>query len=185
MPADASASDVFLSYASEDFTRVKPLVSGLRDAGVSVFWDRVIPPTMTWRDVLERELRRAKCLVVVGCGHPVSRLEKSAAILCVRAVVWERIVLVRRLGQSPARARLVGDRRIQGWPRRAAENRQLPRSNPTLPGGQAGPTPEPRRPDDRRRWCLRDGAGSVRLLRHVCAPTQERVRVVAGLVAMP
>ena len=35
-------ADVFISYASEDRERVKPIVGSIEDAGFSVWWDRRI-----------------------------------------------------------------------------------------------------------------------------------------------
>ncbi|HEY6908187.1 MAG TPA: TIR domain-containing protein [Myxococcales bacterium] len=58
-------AQVFISYAKEDRERIRPLADAFRASGIGVFWDRSIPPGSTWREVLERELRRARCIVVV------------------------------------------------------------------------------------------------------------------------
>ena len=58
-------SDIFLSYANEDRERVRPLAEALRQAGWTVFWDRVIPVGKTWHDMLEGELENARSLLVV------------------------------------------------------------------------------------------------------------------------
>ncbi|HSG88514.1 MAG TPA: TIR domain-containing protein [Pseudomonadales bacterium] len=58
-------ADVFVSYASEDRERVRPLVAILEDAGFSVWWDRALEPGTRWAEVIDGELRRARCVVVV------------------------------------------------------------------------------------------------------------------------
>jgi formylglycine-generating enzyme required for sulfatase activity len=56
---------VFISYAREDLERVRPLVGAIEGAGWSVFWDRKIPPGMTWRQYIGTALDNAKCVIVV------------------------------------------------------------------------------------------------------------------------
>ncbi len=58
-------ADIFLSYASEDRDRIKPIVDGLERAGWTVFWDRKTPVGMTWEDYIEEKLKQALCVVVV------------------------------------------------------------------------------------------------------------------------
>jgi len=58
-------ADIFISYASEDRSRVEPLAKALEDQGWPVFWDRAIPGGETWDEVIEKELDAAKCVVVV------------------------------------------------------------------------------------------------------------------------
>jgi formylglycine-generating enzyme required for sulfatase activity len=66
-------SDIFLSYASEDRERVRPLVEALTQQGWSVFWDRNIPGGRTWQEVLEEELQAASSLVVVWSENSIKR----------------------------------------------------------------------------------------------------------------
>ena len=58
-------SDIFLSYASEDRPRVKPLVEALEQQGWSVWWDRTILPGETWEEVIETALAGARCVIVL------------------------------------------------------------------------------------------------------------------------
>jgi hypothetical protein len=58
-------ADIFLSYARADLTRVRPLAEALQQRGWTVFWDRHLEPGSTWPAVLERELARSCCVVVV------------------------------------------------------------------------------------------------------------------------
>ena len=58
-------ADIFLSYASEDRDRIKPIVSGLEQAGWSVFWDRKTPIGLTWEDYIQEQLQQAHFILVV------------------------------------------------------------------------------------------------------------------------
>ena len=58
-------SDIFLSYASEDLTRIRPLVQFLMQQGWAVWWDRTIPLGKTYDQVIEEALDAARCVVVV------------------------------------------------------------------------------------------------------------------------
>ena len=65
-------SDIFLSYAREDEDRVRPIVEQLEAQGWSVFWDLNIPPGMTFRQYIEKNLDAARCVVVVWSKNSVS-----------------------------------------------------------------------------------------------------------------
>jgi hypothetical protein len=57
--------DVFLSYKKTDRDRVRPLVEHLRAAGLDVWWDEGIAPSMSWRAEIAKQLAAAKCVVAV------------------------------------------------------------------------------------------------------------------------
>ena len=44
---------IFLSYATPDRPRIGPLVDALGAQGLSVWWDRTIPPGKTFDTVIE------------------------------------------------------------------------------------------------------------------------------------
>jgi hypothetical protein len=58
-------TDIFLSYASADRERIRPLASILEQQGWSVWWDRKIPPGKTWHQLIQQAIDEAKCVVVV------------------------------------------------------------------------------------------------------------------------
>ncbi|MCZ6890321.1 MAG: AAA family ATPase [Gammaproteobacteria bacterium] len=58
-------AQVFVSYASEDRSRVAPLVAAIEQAGWSVWWDRKIDGGAAWEREIERELDESRCVVVV------------------------------------------------------------------------------------------------------------------------
>lgn len=58
-------ADVFISYASEDRDRVRPLAEALIARGLSVWWDRALAAGDDDTQVIERELHAARAVVVV------------------------------------------------------------------------------------------------------------------------
>lgn len=66
-------ADIFISYARQDRERVERLVHALKDAGWSVFWDPSIVPGVQWDNLIEAELKAAKCVLVVWTPQSVSR----------------------------------------------------------------------------------------------------------------
>lgn len=66
-------ADVFVSYKAEDRARVKPLVSALEADGFSLWWDVRIGGAAEWRDSIETELNRAKCVIVTWSTQSVGR----------------------------------------------------------------------------------------------------------------
>jgi TonB family protein len=63
-------NDIFISYAKEDRERARRLAEALTTAGNwSVFWDRSIPPGLSWFDVIGKELEEARC-IVAAWSHP-------------------------------------------------------------------------------------------------------------------
>lgn len=58
-------SDIFISYAREDLDRVRSVAQALNKRGWSVFWDREILPGEMWRQVIDKELGEARCVLVV------------------------------------------------------------------------------------------------------------------------
>jgi formylglycine-generating enzyme required for sulfatase activity len=66
-------SDIFLSYASEDRERVRPLVEALSQQGWSVFWERNLSGGRTWQEVLEEELAEVCALVVIWSETSIKR----------------------------------------------------------------------------------------------------------------
>src|SRR5262245_233190 len=73
-------ADVFLSYAREDAARAAAIARALGDHGLSVFWDVRIRAGSSWDEVIERELRACKCVVVLWSAASVaSRWVKTEA----------------------------------------------------------------------------------------------------------
>ncbi len=58
-------TDVFVSYKREDEARVGRLVRGLKDAGLSAWWDRDLPGGEIWRADIQAALDAAACAIVV------------------------------------------------------------------------------------------------------------------------
>lgn len=58
-------ADIFISYASQDLAKARPLAEALEKQGWSVFWDRTIPAGQTWRQVIGNALDHARSVVVL------------------------------------------------------------------------------------------------------------------------
>ena len=58
-------NDVFISYATADRDRIRPLVNALEQRGWSVWWDRTILAGQRWEDVIEAALNEARCVIVL------------------------------------------------------------------------------------------------------------------------
>ena len=65
-------SDIFISYASEDRSRVRPLADALSGHGWSVWWDRQIQAGRTFDQVIADALASARCVVVVWSKDSVA-----------------------------------------------------------------------------------------------------------------
>jgi hypothetical protein len=75
--------DVFLSYARDDREQAAALAGALESRGVSVWWDRQIPPGRTFDEVIEEALTGARCVLVLWSEHSIQsrwvRAEASEA----------------------------------------------------------------------------------------------------------
>lgn len=74
-------SDIFISYSSEDKSRVQDLARALEQKGWSVWWDRRIPVGRSYADVIEEALDASKAVVVVWTSTSVkSQWVKNEAL---------------------------------------------------------------------------------------------------------
>ncbi len=58
-------TDIFISYASEDRARVRPLAEALQERGFNVWWDRSLAAGQDYTAIIEKELKEAKAVIVV------------------------------------------------------------------------------------------------------------------------
>lgn len=63
--------DVFVSYATPDRDRVRPIVEALEKEGWSVWWDRNLEAGSTFDREIESVLDSAKCVLVVWTQHSI------------------------------------------------------------------------------------------------------------------
>ena len=64
-------ADIFVSYASEDLERVRPLVAALEDRGWSVWWDRQLVAGPRFDEKIEEAIDIARCVVVAWSRYSV------------------------------------------------------------------------------------------------------------------
>ncbi len=65
-------ADIFISYSSTDKTIVKRLAQLLEENGWSVWWDRQIPIGQQYDTVIETELQKAACVLVVWTQRSIA-----------------------------------------------------------------------------------------------------------------
>ena len=74
-------SGIFLSYSHEDRDRVAPLVDFLESKGLSVWWDRNIQPGDSFEELIDKQILKASCVIVVWSHNSVnSRWVKNEAL---------------------------------------------------------------------------------------------------------
>jgi formylglycine-generating enzyme required for sulfatase activity len=61
----AEGHDIFLSYASQDLERVRPLIRSLEKRGWRVWWDRTLLPGEDYEEVIDQAIAAAGCVIVV------------------------------------------------------------------------------------------------------------------------
>jgi hypothetical protein len=91
-------ADLFLSYAREDRECAELLARALSQRGWSVWWDRQIHVGRSFSEVIERELGRAKCVIVLWSKHSLASdwvQNEAAEALHRKALVPVRIEDVR------------------------------------------------------------------------------------------
>src|SRR5688572_21970653 len=73
-------NDIFLSYDRSDRERAHKYADVLESAGWSVFWDREIPLGENFDQVIEQELNRSHCVIVLWSTQSIqSRWVKTEA----------------------------------------------------------------------------------------------------------
>jgi hypothetical protein len=65
-------ADVFVSYTKKDRALVEGIVHDLAAEGLTVFFDRKIPLGSAWDETIERELDRARAVIVVWTDASVA-----------------------------------------------------------------------------------------------------------------
>jgi TIR domain/FHA domain len=113
-------AEVFLSYAREDVAIARQVAERLREEGWSVFWDREVPVGGTWENVIEQQLARASCVVVLWSSASVA----SDWVRAEAAVAAERGALVPALidpTNPPARFRMIQTADLVGWQGRGSQ----------------------------------------------------------------
>ena len=65
-------ADIFISYSGEDKTNVKVIAELLEQQGWSDWWDRQIPIGQQYDTVIEEELAKADCVLVIWTKRSVA-----------------------------------------------------------------------------------------------------------------
>jgi TIR domain len=65
-------ADIFISYSSNDKSKIQAIATILRNNGWSVWWDKDIPAGKTFDSVIEEELNKARCVIVIWTQSSVN-----------------------------------------------------------------------------------------------------------------
>lgn len=65
-------ADIFISYSGNDKSKVEAIATILRKSGWSVWWDKDIPAGKTFDTVIEEELNKALCVIVIWTQSSVN-----------------------------------------------------------------------------------------------------------------
>ena len=82
-------SDIFISYAKADRSRVQALVHAFERRGWSVWWDPEIPAGRAFDDVISEQLRQAHSVVVIWSDHSLAShwVREEAEVARARGVL--------------------------------------------------------------------------------------------------
>lgn len=109
-----TAPDVFLSYAREDEEEAGRFASLLEKEGLSVWWDRKIPPGRTWDQVIGKALDEARCVVVLWTPASVeSDWVKEEAARAARRGALVPVLL--QQAQAPLGFGRIEAAELSGW----------------------------------------------------------------------
>ena len=76
-------ADVFISYASSERERVRPLVTELEARGYSVWWDRQIKPGAAFDAAIEQALEDATWVVSVWTNESIGSRGSPQQVLSI------------------------------------------------------------------------------------------------------
>jgi TolB-like protein len=90
------ACDVFISYKSEDRSRLRALVAALEAEDMNVWWDTRISGGARWREQIERHLDNARCVIVAwskGSVGPEGHFVRDEATRAMRLGTYLPILI--------------------------------------------------------------------------------------------
>lgn len=58
-------ADVFISYSRDDLETVSRIASAVKDAGYDLWWDKDLPPHLSYTEVIQEKIGGAKAVIVV------------------------------------------------------------------------------------------------------------------------
>lgn len=135
-------ADIFLSYSRVDLERARQFEDALERCGWSVFWDRELVPGVGYRDVIERELKAARCVIVlwshtsVESAWVIDEAEEGNKKGCLISVLLDDVVPPLGFRQSQSAT-------LAAWPGNVDDNefQLLTRRLQTLCPANADRTP--------------------------------------------
>lgn len=139
-------SDVFISYASGDRPVAQALAAELQARGLSVWWDRSIPPGRQFDEVIEEALDAARCVVLLWSpAAAASSWVKTEGAEALRKGLLVPALIAADV-RIPLEFRRVQAADLSGWHAGEAspEFEQFHAAVVALVGGGVSPAPPPR-----------------------------------------
>jgi hypothetical protein len=145
-----SGRDIFISYSREDRPAARHFAESFTNEGFSVWWDAVLRTGETFDEVIEKELRAAKAVVVLWSPRSVaSRWVRAEATLADRAnklvpAIIEacNLPIIFELTHAADLANWTGDTSDSRWQGLISDIRRLVGGDYEVAGAYAKP-PEP------------------------------------------
>ena len=145
-----SGRDIFISYSREERSAARHFAESLAGEGFSVWWDAVLRSGETFDEVIEKELRAAKAVIVLWSPRSVaSRWVRAEATLADRAnklvpVIIEacNLPIIFELTHAVNLANWTGDPSDSRWQALIGDVRRLVGGDYEVAGALAKP-PEP------------------------------------------
>jgi len=144
-----SGPDIFISYSREERQAARHFAESFAQEGFAVWWDAALRSGETFDEVIERELRAAKAVVVLWSPRSVaSRWVRAEATLADRAnklvpVIIEScsLPIIFELTQAADLANWTGDTGDTRWQTLVSDLRRL--VEPHKDQAEAHPVPQP------------------------------------------
>lgn len=149
--ADVSATDIFISYSREDRDRARTFADALGSEGFHVWWDNALHSGETFDEVIERQLRAAKAVVVLWSPRSVtSRWVRAEATLADRRSKLAPVIIeacdrpiIFELTHTADLSHWTGDATDHAWRVFVTDLHHLIGSTPQPAAKPAAPPPAP------------------------------------------
>ena len=150
-----SGRDIFISYSREERAAARHFAESFEREGFSVWWDAVLRSGQTFDEVIEKELRAAKAVVVLWSPRSVaSRWVRAEATLADRGnklvpVIIERcdLPIIFELTHAADLAKWTGDTADASWRTLVGDLRRLVGDEEEAASKPPGPAEKPAKPE--------------------------------------
>lgn len=158
-------ADIFISYSSEDKTNVKVIAELFEQQGWTVWWDRQIPIGQRFDTVIEEELVKAHCVIVIWTRRSIAsewvknEANEASQLGKLVPILLEEVPLPLAFKRTEA-ALLMGWKGEQDHPELSllfnAISQTIQKNKARIDTGKAGLTTNPKETGKNSEWKLDD-----------------------------